>query len=206
MWSITGSMKGPDKGSHTTARDETGLRRLQDIETYWDSLRRDRRLPARAEVDPRSLQAALAQTFILERIAPGMARVRVAGHLLSDLLGVEMRGMPVGSLIVPESRMDFGAVLEDVFRGPAKATLRFSGDPGPTRPRLAADMILLPLTGHRGDVSRVLGGVAFHGQIGPRPRRLVLEGSFLRQVRRPEAAPLPQTRATHVPHLRLVEN
>ena len=56
-------------------------------------------MPRRAEIDPRGIENALEYAFILERIAPGMARIRLAGIHLSDLMGMEVRGMPLTSFI-----------------------------------------------------------------------------------------------------------
>ncbi|MBU2941595.1 PAS domain-containing protein [Shimia thalassica] len=205
MWSIGGSKTDAGKSVPNRQTDP----HLLAIEEYWESLRNTRCVPPRAEVDPRSMQKSLGQAFILERIAPGMARFRVAGHLVSDLMGVDVRGMPLSALITPDSRDGFRDVLEQVFRGPAKATLQLATETGLGRPSLNAEMLLLPLSGHRGDVSRVLGGVSFTGQIGARPHRLALKGSFLRQLKRPVGAfhegTKEQSRPTQVSYLRVVE-
>ncbi|MEM1421046.1 MAG: PAS domain-containing protein, partial [Pseudomonadota bacterium] len=55
---------------------------LSLVEAYWEGLRAGRLVPRRADVDPRGIDQALEYSFILERIAPGMARFRLAGmHL-----------------------------------------------------------------------------------------------------------------------------
>lgn len=192
---------------------------LGEIEAYWEALRDVRDMPARSEVDPRGIEMALRHAFILERMAPGMARIRVAGSLVSDAMGMEVRGMPISALISGASRDEFRAVLEDVFHNPAKARLRLSAERGFGRPDLNAEMLLLPLRSGRGDVSRILGGMEFTGQIGSRPRRFNLTSSFLRSLRdgkelrkdqeTPMFAPpasLPRTVATGTPYLRLVVN
>lgn len=185
---------------------------LREIEAYWEALRESRDMPARSEVDPRGIQRALRHAFILERIAPGMARIRVGGTLLNDVMGMDVRGMPVSSLMGNCSRDSFRLVLEDVFRGPARAQLSLIGERGHGRPALKADVLLLPLRSSRGDVTRVLGGIEIDGQIGPRPRRFSLDSSFLRKLNgsgeenqgfAPPAS-LPRTIPTRAPHLRLV--
>ena len=185
---------------------------LREIETYWEALREDRDMPIRAEVDPRGIQRALRHAFILERMAPGMARIRVGGSLLTDVMGMDVRGMPVSSLIGTAARDSFRLVLEDVFRGPARARLCLSGERGMGRPALKGEMLLLPLRSSKGDVTRVLGGLEIEGQIGTQPRRFGLESSFLRELRegREEKASFtenstpPRTIPTKAPHLRLV--
>ncbi len=185
---------------------------LREIESYWEALREDRDMPIRAEVDPRGIQRALRHAFILERMAPGMARIRVGGSLLTDVMGMDVRGMPISSLIGTAARDSFRLVLEDVFRGPARARLSLSGERGMGRPALKGEMLLLPLRSSKGDVTRVLGGLEIEGQIGTRPRRFGLESSFLRELREDskenfsftENPAVPHTIPTKAPHLRLV--
>ena len=71
------------------------VRILADLRSYWDSLRKGRAVPDRADVEPKGIRRALDYAFILERIAPGAARFRLAGRHLVDLMGMEVRGMPV---------------------------------------------------------------------------------------------------------------
>lgn len=192
---------------------------LGEIEAYWEALRQPDDMPYRTEIDPRGIERALRNSFILERMAPGLARIRVAGGLFSDLMGMDPRGMPVSSLLGLSAREGFRNVLEDVFRGPARARLSLNGERGFGRPALSGEMILLPLRSSKGDVTRVLGGLEIDGQIGTSPRRFGLTSSFLRSLRDEGARPmppnegtkgpplslaLPRTVATGVPHLRLV--
>ena len=54
---------------------------------YWSGLQDGRTVPKRADIDPRRIEGLLSDTFILERIAPGLARFRVAGANLAELMG-----------------------------------------------------------------------------------------------------------------------
>ena len=47
---------------------------IAEVEAYWEALRGVRMMPLRSEIDPRGIERALDHTFILERIAPGLAR------------------------------------------------------------------------------------------------------------------------------------
>ena len=189
---------------------------LSEVGAYWEALRHEGKVPYRADIDPRGIQRALKHSFILERMAPGMARIRVAGQVMSYLMGMEMQGMPISALISPETREAFRRSLEDVFSGPATATLRLRAEGSFGKPALHAQMLLLPLRGDDGAVTRVLGALVMEGKLGRVPRRFDLEGSFLREIeggeekrrltpRAPEAAHIiAQTKATQHPHLRLV--
>ena len=144
---------------------------LAQIEGYWTALRGSRLLPLRSEIDPRGLKGALEYCFVLERIAPGIARLRVAGSHLGDLMGMEVRGMPISSFLTGNARQEFGEMLEEVFETPATASIMLSAETGFGRPPLRARMILLPVRSDLGDTSRVLGGFVTEGDIGRVPRR-----------------------------------
>ncbi|MEL6207154.1 MAG: PAS domain-containing protein, partial [Pseudomonadota bacterium] len=92
---------------------------LAELEDYWHSLRGNRIVPARSEVDPRRIENALEYAFIVERIAPGMARFRLAGMHLNDLMGMEVRGMPLTAFFDPDARKRVSAAMERVFDDPA---------------------------------------------------------------------------------------
>ena len=92
-------------------RSEILFPALREVEAYWSGLRDGRAMPARADVDPRGIQSALEYAFILERIAPGVARFRVAGMHLNDLMGMEVRGMPLTAMFVPEGRKEISAAV-----------------------------------------------------------------------------------------------
>ena len=90
---------------------------------------------------------------------------------LNDVLGMEVRGMPLTALILPESRDDMTAALASVFDEPATVQLCLTSDKGLGRSAMEARMLLLPLRSDLGDVSRVLGCFVAEGKIGRAPRR-----------------------------------
>lgn len=141
------------------------------IETYWEGLRNGRIMPSRSDIDPRDIAGALENAFVLERVARGIGRFRLAGMHLSEVLGMEVRGMPLTALILPESRDEMGNVLASVFDEPAVVSLTLTSDRGLGRPEMGARMVLLPLRSDLGDVSRILGCFIAEGKIGRAPRR-----------------------------------
>ncbi len=144
---------------------------VKQMEAYWEGLRHNRAIPLRTDVNPRGIENVLEYAFILERIAPGLARFRLAGMHLVELIGMEVRGMPLTSFFTPDSRKSVSTLLEDVFQGPETATLHLKGESGFGKPDLKARMLLLPLKSDLGDVSRILGCLVTDGQIGRTPRR-----------------------------------
>lgn len=144
---------------------------LTQVEAYWNGLRNGRPVPARAEIDPRGMNEALEYAFILERIATGIARFRLAGMHLSDLMGMEVRGMPLTSMFVPESRGELSEALEAVFETPQLTRISLRGERGVGRAALDAELLLCPLKSDLGDVNRALGCLQSRGDIGRQPRR-----------------------------------
>ena len=198
-------MDNSDQNNHnvvtmTEFRTETGFSAIAQVEGYWEALRGARVMPKRSEIDPRGIESALEYTFVLERIAPGMARLRIAGSHLSDLMGMEVRGMPLTSFVTPAGRRQLSDALEEVFQRPSVCELRLSAETGRDRPPLEARMIMLPLKSDLGDVSRILGCFVAPGDIGRSPRRFDVVGSKMRPITKPtEADATPEAPAPERP-------
>lgn len=149
-------------------------RLLAEMRAYWDSLRQGRAVPSRADITPLGLRATLDFSFVLERIAPGAARFRLAGRHLIDLLGMEARGMPLCAVMNPGFRGRLSDVLETVFQGPQIVEVDLASPGGYGRPELTGKMLLLPLRSDLGDVTRALGCLVSVGEVGAAPRRFDL--------------------------------
>lgn len=149
-------------------RNGRSLSPLRQAEAYWSALRTDDGVPLRSAIDPRGLENILPYAFILERIAPGVARFRLAGQHLTQLTGMEVRGMPLTAMFTGAARAEVGAVLEHMFDTPAVAELDLIAERRFTMSPLEARMILLPLKSDFGDSSRALGVVVAEGEAGKR--------------------------------------
>lgn len=170
---------------------------VSEVDAYWTALRDGAPLPARARIDPRGIERALAHAFVLERLAPGVARFRLAGLHLSDLMGMEVRGMPLTALFLPEARAAAAQAAERAFTGPARVTLHLAGETGIGRPPLQARMVLLPLLEGDGTVARLLGALQATGPIGRSPRRLLVGDTGIEPL--VATAPRPQPPALAEP-------
>ncbi len=172
---------------------------LASLRAHWHDLAAGRVLPSRRDIEPRTLGPILEYCFILERIAPGVARFRLAGQHLGDLMGLEVRGMPATALFVPESRRQLAAVLEKCCTAPISAELRLTGEAGIGRGRLSARMLLLPVTDDAGRISRILGCLQSAGKIGRQPRRLQIREIIEQPLHL--GRPLPTARPLAEPQL-----
>lgn len=158
-----------DLARHSAAR---GFPALEQVLTYWSDLARSEgQVPPRRQVEPRALSGALPMVFILESVAPGVARFRVAGSQICDLMGMEVRGMPLISIFAPKSRDAISGALQTVLGRLAQAQLTLAGESGFGRPPLEARMLLLPLMDDFGKPTRALGALEAKGKIGRTPRR-----------------------------------
>lgn len=155
---------------------------IQQMRAYWEALRPEGGLPTREQINPRGIEGILEKTFLLERIAPGIARLRLAGMHLNELMGIEVRGMPLSSMMMPNIRDRFAAVLEKVFAEPAALTLTLEADRGIMRPALSAQMLILPLQDEQGVVTRALGCLITEGKIGRAPRRFVVSSTKVEPI------------------------
>lgn len=154
---------------------------LQSLEQYWRALRHAQRIPSRNDIEPSQIDAALPHAFILQRVAPGVARMRVAGQRLHDLLQMDARGMPVSTFFVPEARDDIARLVEAAFTEPAIISVPLNAPGSIVRPHLTGAMLMLPLRDDKGQTSRILGAIVTDGQIGTRPRRFeITKGARIR--------------------------
>ena len=205
--------KGPHgKGGDRSRSSADMLAVLQVVRGYWEALRVAGGLPARGQIDPRGMADCLDKVFLIEQIAPGLARFRLAGMALNDLLGMDLRGMPLSSLFEPRARM--GHELEQVFASPAIMEVWLEAERSVGRPALSGRMLLLPLAGVAGEPKLALGCLVTEGQLGRQPRRFAISGlvrelvtgSGLRIVPDPEAMEPAPPRSSGRAELRLVSS
>ena len=155
---------------------------IAEVEAYWEALRGTRLVPLRSEIDPRGIERALDSTFLLERIAPGLARFRLAGMRLNEIMGMEVRGMPMTSVLTPDARDEAREALNQLFEGPSIVTASLEAASGIGRPALRGRMVLLPLKSDLGDISRAIGCLSLDGKIGRVPRRFGITSLTYRAV------------------------
>ena len=145
---------------------------LLRLERYWRSLARPQKLPARGEIDPNRIDDALPHSFILEKVAPGIGRMRVAGHALRAELGMEPRGMPISAFFLPEARGALRMWLNQLWSVPALVDIPVHSSRAIGRPRASGRLLLLPLADEAGNTTRALGALVLDSPAGRSPRRL----------------------------------
>lgn len=157
---------------------------LDAISDYWHGLRRGHAVPRRADLDPRGFSDHVSSVFVLEKIAPGLARFRIAGQQVSEVMGMDLRGMPLSALIQLGSRDALQADLVRLFEEPAILRMRLRSGA-----RLTGAMLLLPLRSDLGDVSRALGILRTRGPVGSGVNRFGITSSSVQRIAQPQDLP-----------------
>ena len=121
---------------------------IEEVLSYWETLRNGRMVPKRSELDPRKLRTSLNYTFILEASAPDNIRFRLTGSKLCDCMGMEVRGMPIYSIIRQQERNSFNTTLQTALLKPEILDFQLQPD---------ARMVLLPMSDDEGIINRILG-------------------------------------------------
>jgi hypothetical protein len=132
---------------------------LRKVEGYWRGLCSGHLPPNRQDLDSSRFAEALLHAFLLERVAPGVARLRTAGQALCTHLGSDPKGLPLSSLVSAETQPRLKHWLDRCFEDPALVDIAVTARRGALRPPMAARLLLLPLRDDKGDVNLALGGI-----------------------------------------------
>lgn len=196
-----------------------------DVLDYWSDLRVGGGLPHQSQLDPRGLHAALPYVFLLERVAPGIARIRVSGSHLNDLMGMDVKAMPITAFAAPGERAAFLPLVDSVFDTPAIVELDLQAKRAGYAPK-DAEMLLMPVEDGHGRVTRALGCLVARGPIVFSPYRFRIQSHRIMPLPKPIQAERPTAhksvqdisdtflkaaqprvgmRATKVPYLQIVD-
>lgn len=162
--------------------------------------------PAYDAVNPAALDGALPFSFVLQRVSPGVARIRVAGQKLHDMMMMDPRGMPFASFFADDSRETAMAVLEHAFQSPAIVGFALTTPRGFGRKPVRAEALLLPMRDRSGELTRMMGAIVTSGPVPSRPLRFdiakdvslrsdVLHAGLVDRRARRGRAPQPSTPA-----------
>ncbi|EYD71880.1 PAS domain-containing protein [Limimaricola hongkongensis] len=163
--------------------------RIAQFETYWRGLVRHGRPPARGRIEPGRIGDALPGAFVIDRVAPGQARLRIAGQSLCDLAGGEARGLPLSRLFTARAQARLADLLEHGFgaKVPLQARLQVQG-------RAAGWLLLLPLRPEPGAAPQMIGAL-LHDLLPGRARRFGFAGPVrIGAPTAPAHAPTPRLR------------
>lgn len=127
----------------------------------WNEHRHGRRLPARTDLSPIDLGPLLPQVFILGREPDGQEVFRLAGGLIADLHGQDLRAMTLTGLWPTEQRRLVAEALDRAraAASPVVLTVDASADTGGgiMSESVGVEITLAPLTGPTGAMDRTIG-------------------------------------------------
>lgn len=172
-------------------RQDTRGHALRLLDAYWTDLSAQAGgdIPARSAIDPRGLETVLDRIFILERIAPGFARIRLSGIRLNSLAGMDVRGLPLSALFTPDARDMLTGSVTRLFAAPASVDLLLEAETGPGRAGFPAEMLMFPLRDNAGEITRAIGAFSDPaGPVGRTPRRFAIARETLRDLGTPEGS------------------
>jgi hypothetical protein len=155
---------------------------LDFVERHWRALAPPGTLPRRRDLDAAALGAALPQAFALEEVAPGIARVRVAGQRLHDWFGADPRGVPLSAIFEDAARPRLRDALIALFTRPALVEVAVTTSRGALRAPVGGRLLLLPLQGEDGAITRAVGVIGLDQSPLPGPRRFVIPSDVADRV------------------------
>lgn len=175
---------------HRMARTDAMIHgETRALVAYWQALRAGRLAPYRIEIDPRDMDCQARNLFVIEVMADGAQRFRLAGSAITDAVGFDLRERPPDAIMAAESRDELTATIAGTLAEPGIGYVRLRAAHAPTE---MWEMVLLPLRSDGGALNRLIGLVHPLGthDAGAESRRFVIEKSQIHPVEvTAEAAP-----------------
>jgi hypothetical protein len=138
--------------------------RIKALHDYWDGLRGDRAMPARADVDPGAIPKLLPYIFMYDVTAEGGYTIRLVGEEVVRFVGRNATGFPAGTVMPPRSAAMIIKILDMVTTERAPKFRAGKTHWHPDKAYRDYESCFLPLSADGHTVNIVLGGLAF-----PRP-------------------------------------
>ena len=123
---------------------------------FWHRRRIGPMAPARASIDPSEFIQVLPLVFILGRRGFGDYAFRLAGELISELHGRDLRDEALSDLWEREDRRPLQMAMETVRRRVEPLIVECDAWPDGGLP-VRIELMMAPLTGASGDIDRMLG-------------------------------------------------
>ncbi|CTQ50470.1 PAS domain-containing protein [Jannaschia donghaensis] len=173
---------------------------LEQAWRYWTAQRNGAELPRRAALDPKAMGTILGHSMVLDRTRPGTVRVRLGGHVLHQLMGMEVRGLPIRAFFDIADRTRAMDLIEQAFTTPA--TLEFDLISDGADGIVTARMLVLPLLDTAGEVTKALAVLVTDRIVTDPPRRFQLTNATVMPVdgaRAPDSLPRRRLTDHHLP-------
>jgi hypothetical protein len=157
----------------------------QRLIDYWTARTEPGRAPSRSAIDPADFRELIGQTFVAGRPKRGRYEMRLAGELLAELHGRDLRHAELLSLWSERDRLRLQAALEEIRLAPGPLVVM--AEALTEGPSLSMEVLFAPLSGALDRYIGLYQPLAMLSRLQERP---VLELS-VRALRRPGAANAP---------------
>ncbi|MEM7546848.1 MAG: PAS domain-containing protein [Pseudomonadota bacterium] len=196
-WTFNEPGRGRTKMTQSPGQRRLGMKHPGTVALYeyWSALRAGRPAPYKAEITANGVGRSLAaNTFILENLGAGNLRFRLAGSMLYDIFGLEVRGMNITAMMVDADRARLRTMIEMALDGPSIAIMQGSvvSSDGDAH---EIEMVFAPLKNDFDHMDRVLGAAHIFGSdhLAAAPRRCAIRSTRITEI---EPGPGPSAEAT----------
>jgi hypothetical protein len=134
---------------------------IKALYDYWDAQRRDRAMPARADIDPGTIPRLLPNIIMYDVAADGAYSIRLVGEEVVRFVGRNATGTPAGTVMPPRAAEMMIKILDAVT---AERAPKFrAGKTHWLADKTYRDFeaCFLPLSADGETVNIVLGGISF---------------------------------------------
>lgn len=135
--------------------------RIRALLAYWDGLRGDRLMPARADFDPTAIPALLPYVMMYGVGAEGDYTIRLVGEEVVQFAGRNAAGGPAGHTMPPRSAETLITILDAVRRERAPKFRFGKAHWHPDKDHRNFEACFLPLSPDGDSVNFILAGVTF---------------------------------------------
>lgn len=129
-----------------------------EIFNYWDRIRGSAGAPLRNAIEPASIRHILPQLFILEMMPTGETRFRLAGTMVCNLFGRELREHDFTSLWSGSQSADVANIAKGVMIHAVPTLLNATGYSAAGRSQ-SFEIVLMPVRSSEDKCDRLLGCV-----------------------------------------------
>jgi hypothetical protein len=135
--------------------------RIKALFAYWNQVRGERKMPARADIDPAAIHELLPHIFMYSVARDGGYTVRLVGEEVVSFVGRNATGNPAGAVMPPRSAAVIVGILDAVTQERAPKFRAGKAHWLAAKSYRDYEACFLPLSADGESVNIVLAGVVF---------------------------------------------
>ncbi|HTW53658.1 MAG TPA: PAS domain-containing protein [Stellaceae bacterium] len=135
--------------------------RIKALFAYWNGVRGERKMPARADIDPAAIPRLLPHVFMYGVSSDGGYTIRLVGEDVVSFVGHNATGSPAGTIMPPRSAEVIVKILDAVTNEQVPKFRAGKAHWLAAKSHRDYEACFLPLSADGESVNVVLGGVVF---------------------------------------------